>query len=243
MNDPEPTTLNGARQYLHQSRWRPTLVNEAIPAQGSLRYRQWVTGLVTALETITYVRDGQMLPLAAAKFTPGTAIYNRAEIVSMVHIVIRRASAMYEFGSTNLIFKDPMNWPTQEDADLSFDMRLGAFAQLMRDFKDAADQVMQDNRIDEFLASPIRTGKTEFMMCDELWDCEMDERWRENTVDAIKRDYSYAFSIQFDRETPVQLVDLTSIFFIRTGRTLTTIINNWTQQQAANAQAASAGYA
>ncbi|KAF2119560.1 hypothetical protein BDV96DRAFT_642578 [Lophiotrema nucula] len=34
-----------------------------------------------------------------------------------------------------------------------------------------------------------------------------------NTVDAIKRDYSYAFSIQFDRETPVQLVDLTSIFF------------------------------
>ncbi|KAF2122504.1 heterokaryon incompatibility protein-domain-containing protein [Lophiotrema nucula] len=32
-------------------------------------------------------------------------------------------------------------------------------------------------------------------------------------VDGYSRDYSYAFSIQFDRETPVQLVDLTSIFF------------------------------
>ncbi|KAF2114822.1 hypothetical protein BDV96DRAFT_85810 [Lophiotrema nucula] len=30
----------------------------------------------------------------------------------------------------------------------------------------------------------------------------------------IKRDYSYAFSIQFDGETTVQLVELTSIFFM-----------------------------
>ncbi|KAF2114494.1 hypothetical protein BDV96DRAFT_98997 [Lophiotrema nucula] len=32
-------------------------------------------------------------------------------------------------------------------------------------------------------------------------------------VDTIKRDYIYAFSIQFDRETTVQLVELTLIFF------------------------------
>ncbi|KAF2113868.1 hypothetical protein BDV96DRAFT_601332 [Lophiotrema nucula] len=36
----------------------------------------------------------------------------------------------------------------------------------------------------------------------------------QNTVDIIKRDYSYAFSMQFDGETTVQLVERTSIFFL-----------------------------